>query len=202
MENKINLNSKAYLFLTSNPFIVSYQDGNYKYYCLDKSNKLEENLKKFWKNDSKILFIVSNPFNRDKNESYINSIKFVLSNTSLSFQTIDLCDGTNPAQNLGDYDVLILAGGHVPTQNKFFESINLKEKIKNFEGIILGISAGSMNSADIVYAQPELEGEAIDPNYKRFLKGLNLTKIQVLPHYYSPLINIFTFLLLIFYKKY
>ena len=61
----------------------------------------------------------------------------------------------------------------------------MAERIKSFEGIIIGISAGTMNSAKEVYAQPELEGEAIDPNYKRFIKGLNLTKYQILPHYYS-----------------
>ena len=38
-----------------------------------------------------------------------------------------------------------------------------------------------MNCAQIVYAQPELEGEAIDPKYERFLEGLNLTKFQILP---------------------
>ena len=42
----------------------------------------------------------------------------------------------------------------------------------------MGISAGSMNSSDIVYAQPELDGEVIDHNYKKFFKGLNLTKIR------------------------
>ena len=42
-----------------------------------------------------------------------------------------------------------------------------------------------MNSAQIVYAQPEMDGEAIDPEYKRFLKGLDLTKFQIIPHYYS-----------------
>ena len=81
--------------------------------------------------------------------------------------------------------MIILGGGHVPTQNQFFEQINLFERIKKFEGIIIGISAGTMNCADIVYAQPELDGEAIDPNYKRFLKGLNLTKFQIIPHYHS-----------------
>ena len=42
-----------------------------------------------------------------------------------------------------------------------------------------------MNCAEIVYAQPEMSGEAVDPNYKRFLKGLNLTKYQIIPHYES-----------------
>lgn len=40
-----------------------------------------------------------------------------------------------------------------------------------------------MNCAEVVYAQPELEGEAIDPNYTRFLPGLGLTKAMLLPHY-------------------
>ena len=112
-------------------------------------------------------------------------MKEAFSKTLLSFKSIELFEGKNSNQNLKNYDVIILGGGHVPTQNKFFISINLKEKIKDFEGIIIGISAGTMNCADIVYAQPELDGESIDPNYKRFLKGLNSTKIQVLPHYYS-----------------
>ena len=185
MENKITLNPKAYLFLTSSPFIFSYENGIFINGGLNKANKLEENLKKYWKNNSKILYITSDPSDREMNESIIESTKTELSKTSLTFQSIELCDGTNQNQNLKDYEVIILGGGHVPTQNKFFESINLREKIKDFEGIIIGISAGSMNSADIVYAQPELKGEAIDPNYNRFLKGLNLTKIQVLPHYYS-----------------
>ena len=47
----------------------------------------------------------------------------------------------------------------------------------------MGISAGSMNLASTVYAQPELEGEAADPLYERFLPGLGLTETMLLPHY-------------------
>jgi peptidase E len=77
----------------------------------------------------------------------------------------------------------LLAGGHVPTQNQFFNRIHLKELTKRYEGIIIGISAGTMNCADVVYAQPELDGEAIDPEYQRYLDGLHLTKINILPHF-------------------
>ena len=78
---------------------------------------------------------------------------------------------------------MILGGGHVPTQNRFFHEIGLRELMKEYEGIVVGISAGSMNSADLVYAQPEEEGEAVDPSYRRFLTGLGLTKTMLLPHY-------------------
>lgn len=55
--------------------------------------------------------------------------------------------------------------------------------MRSFDGVLVGISAGTMNSAEVVYAQPELEGEATDPNYQRFLPGLGLTKKMILPHY-------------------
>ena len=47
----------------------------------------------------------------------------------------------------------------------------------------MGISAGSMNCARTVYAQPEMPGEAADPAYQRFIPGLGLTDYNVLPHY-------------------
>ena len=72
MENNIGLNSKAYLFLTSSPFIFSYINNNFINHGLNKANKLEENLKKYWKNDSKILFIVSDPSDKNKNESFVD----------------------------------------------------------------------------------------------------------------------------------
>lgn len=40
-----------------------------------------------------------------------------------------------------------------------------------------------MNSAENVYAQPEKSGEATSKRYKKFLKGLGLTDISVIPHY-------------------
>ena len=49
----------------------------------------------------------------------------------------------------------------------------------NFEGII-GLGAWSINSAVIVYVQPKMTVETIALSYKKFLKGINLTKL-----YYS-----------------
>lgn len=55
--------------------------------------------------------------------------------------------------------------------------------MKSFAGVVIAWSAGSMNSAETVYAHVELPGEAVDPDYKRFLPGLALTKTMILPHY-------------------
>ena len=53
----------------------------------------------------------------------------------------------------------------------------------------MGISAGSMNLADEVYAQPEEPGES-DPEFERFIPGLGLTDVNILPHYQKVKDNI------------
>ena len=80
---------------------------------------------------------------------------------------------------------MVLSGGHVPSQNRFFKEIGLKDRLADFDGLLIAWSAGSMNCADIVYAGPELEGEAIDPNYERWISGLGLTRINIFPHFQS-----------------
>ena len=80
-------------------------------------------------------------------------------------------------------DMVILSGGHVPTQNAFFRKIRLRHLLHKYEGVIMGISAGSMNMAGEVYVQPEEPGESIDPNYKRFAPGLGLTWVNICPHF-------------------
>ena len=66
---------------------------------------------------------------------------------------------------------------------KILDWRGFREKMRRFGGIVMGISAGTMNCADDVYAQPELPGESIDPGYVRHLEGLGLTRLNILPHY-------------------
>ena len=44
----------------------------------------------------------------------------------------------------------MLCGGHVPTQNHFFAQLGLPGLFHNYHGIVLGVSAGSMNAARLV----------------------------------------------------
>ena len=74
-------------------------------------------------------------------------------------------------------------GGHLPTANAFINELNLKELIKDFNGVVLGASGGAMNMAENVYCIPEVEGEHTDKSFNRILKGLALTNINIIPHY-------------------
>ena len=100
-----------------------------------------------------------------------------------NFIPIDGRNGEYAKVLIDNSDMVILGGGHVPTQNRFFQKIGLREILRDYKGIVIGISAGSMNSAETVYSQPELEGEALDPDYEKYLPGLGLTDVNLLPHY-------------------
>ena len=100
--------------------------------------------------------------------------------------SLDVLDGRNrdKAEELAaGADLIVLAGGHVPTQSRFFAEIHLRELLRGFEGVVMGISAGTMNSAGLVYAQPELPGESRSAYYRRLLPGLGITDAMILPHY-------------------
>ena len=63
------------------------------------------------------------------------------------------------------------------------KQLRLKERLADFSGIVVAWSAGSMNSADVVYAGPELPGEAVDPLYERWIPGLGITNVNIFPHF-------------------
>ena len=148
-------------------------------------NKILDNIKKYINKYDNFLFVASNEFDNEATDVYAN-VTFESFNMTLPFENYYILDSRT--EDIADEliqkaDLIFLCGGHVPTQNKFFNNINLKEKIKSTNALIIGGSAGAMNMADTVYCPPELEGEAIDPKFNKVYKGLGLTNINVFPHY-------------------
>jgi peptidase E len=173
------------VFLTSSPGGQIKINGIRTATVLNSDNGFIDMLRKEWKEKSKVLLIAASPDEPEINDSIRNIFAQSFPMSGLDIGCIDICDDRNldVINRIYDYDTIVLSGGHVPTQNKFFEKISLKKQIKNFNGILIGISAGTMNSAEEVYAQPELDGESIDKDYKRFICGLGITSLMILPHY-------------------
>ena len=166
-------------FLTSIPVIPGTLE-------LNPANSFMDELHRRFQSGGRVLFICSNPDVYDKTDFFANEMKGIFENSGFLFGTFTILDRRNEhdaPEMINNSDLIILAGGHVPTQNRFFRRIGLKALLKDYNGILIGISAGSMNSAETVYAQPELDGETTDPEYQRFLPGLGLTKTMLLPHY-------------------
>ena len=166
-------------FLTSSPFGVGSP-------YLNPQNGFIERLRRAVPRRCAALFVCSDPHVPHLTDRFGGDMRFALESAGVSFASFQVLDGRNAADAgalVRRADLIILAGGHVPTQNAFFQKIGLKDLLRGHSGTLIGISAGSMNCAETVYAQPEREGEAASPDYRRFLPGLGLTKIMLLPHY-------------------
>lgn len=167
------------LFLTSSPTLGI--GGS-----LNPANGLIHELKASLPHPIHCLVISSMPDNPAESEHMAIGLSASFARSGLTFERLEVLDSRtkrNASRLIHESNFIILSGGHVPTENRFFHELRLASKLRNYRGIMLGISAGSMNAADVVYATPELEGEAIGPNYMRFLTGIGLTQINILPHY-------------------
>ena len=165
-------------FLTSSPGL---KDGT-----LNPANGVVDALRAALPGPCRALFVCSDPDSFDRKDFYVGELRRSFERSGFRFSEYRVLDRRNPGAAkalLGKSDFVILAGGHVPTQNRFFAEIGLRALLARYGGALMGISAGTMNSAEEVYAQPELPGEAADPLYARFLPGLGLTETVIVPHY-------------------
>ena len=134
----------------------------------------------------RVLLVSAAPDDRGFTDSVKKGMSDCIHASGIGTEKIVMLDRRNTAKApelVRWADWIILCGGHVPTQNRFIHEIGLKELMKGFDGVVMGCSAGSMNCADHVYSHPELPGEARDPQYKRWLRGLGLTDINLVPHF-------------------
>lgn len=153
---------------------------------IDNENGFLDTLKKYLNKRKCMVIISGNPkkiHTKDPNE--ITRQYFALS--GIPFDEYIYVNDLNK-ENIKEYiqkaDCINLFGGHLPTANAFINELNLRELIKDFNGVLIGGSGGAMNMADVVYCKPEAVGEFANKNFKRFLKGLGLTDINIVPHYY------------------
>ena len=153
---------------------------------LDPSNGFVELLKARWPEDARCLMIAAFPGNHAQNDQMTWFYQEAVKNAGLSVACFDLWDDRTAhmtREQLQAYQVIFTAGGHVPTQRRWFESIGLRELLEGYPGLVVGTSAGSMNAAETVYGWPEEPGESLDPNHELFFPGLGLAQTIVLPHY-------------------
>jgi len=175
---KLFLTSSAAGFVTINGISVLREFA--------RANGFLNLLKKQLISPVKCIVMASDPQRYAANDAFASSLGDGFLIDGFQLERVEVCDSRNSktiVDRIDEYNVVFLAGGHVPTQNLFFKSIDLKSRLKNYDGVVIGRSAGSMNCADIVYAQPELVGEAIDPNYERYLDGLGLINFSIIPHF-------------------
>lgn len=170
------------LFFTSNTKHY-YKDNDTTYPKeIDNTNGIVDQIKKLINGNYSILYIASDPNNYEKIDSYSHILFEALKLSNITFSNYLILDNRTK-DKASDYinkvNVIFLSGGDTFIENKFFEEIKLKELLHNYNGIIIGQSAGSINMANSVYNSPE-EGENSEPIY---FEGLGLSNINIEPHF-------------------
>ena len=169
------------LFLTSSPCVISAPRC-----ILTPANGFIRRLKEHLPKYPRMLIVCADPEDHEMTVRFATDFFIAFREAPIPLGGFSVLDGTNADEApflVASSDLIVLMGGHVPTQNQFFRQIRLDSLLRDHPGVIMGISAGTMNAASIVYAQPELTGESLDPKYQRFIPGLGLTDVNILPHY-------------------
>jgi len=175
------------LFVTSSPYIEGAPGA-----FLSNVNGFVDRIRSCLPENPRALFICSDPDDHGGTCRFAAETTAAYAMEGMAFSSYHVLDWKNARrayQLISMTDLIILCGGHVPTQNAFFRKIRLRHLLRHFEGTVVGISAGSMNCADVVYVQPEEPGESVS-EFTRFAPGLGLTGVNILPHYQKVKDNI------------
>ena len=122
-------------FLTSSPVIPGTLE-------LNPANSFMDELHRRFQNSGRVLFICSNPDVYDKTDFFANEMKGIFENSGFSFGSFTILDSRNEhdaPELINNADLIILAGGHVPTQNRFFRRIGLKALHPEYQRFLPGL---------------------------------------------------------------
>ncbi len=175
------------LFVTSSPYIEGADRA-----LLSNRNHFVDRIRDVLPTNPNVVFVCSNPDDHEGTCRFAAETTAAFLEAGIAFGSYQVLDGTTVPRAyamISHSDLVILGGGHVPTQNTFFRKIRLRHLLHKYQGVVVGISAGSMNSADLVYVQPEDPGESV-PEFTRFAPGLGLTGVNICPHYQKVKDNI------------
>ena len=170
------------LFFTSNTKHYHKVNGKKIPNEIDNTNGIVDQIKERINENNTILYMASNPENSKEIDSYASLFFEGLALSGINFSEYLILDNRtkdNAKEYIKKANVIFLSGGDTYIENDFFKQVHLKELLKNFDGIIIGQSAGSINMAEFVYNSPE-EKEESEPIY---FEGLGLSNINIEPHF-------------------
>lgn len=159
---------------------------------ITETNGFRGMLLKYWKQPSRCLFMSCDPYKFEENDMTLIFYREAFKRSGFEVECFDMLDARYKDdfdfERFASYDVLIFGSGRMPDQYALMKELHLREFLQGegdvtFDGIVLGISAGAMNCAEIAYNWPEEPGDTIDPEFQLFYQGLGVVKTQILPHF-------------------
>ena len=133
---------------------------------MDNSNGIVDQIKNSLIDNKKIVFVTSDMNkSRESVMSYANITFDSMKMVGISFDEYLILDREsmkNANKYIDGANLVFLCGGDTYKQHEFFEAINLRELLSNYDGLVIGQSAGALNMALNVFNSPE-EQENSEP---------------------------------------
>lgn len=172
------------VFLTSILYTHHYDDNGRRIpIAFDDKNSILLNIRKNLKSANRLVVVANDPNDALDNDDKLETVRESFGLAGVDFKESVMLDGRNgnaASEVISRADIVILTGGKCVRQKEFFGEIGLKEILKNYDGIVIGVSAGSMNLGKIVANFPE---ETADLGEPRWLEGMGFVDEIIIPHY-------------------
>ena len=160
-----------------------------KYYCsgfdIDDAfgHGLGEMFKSELKDTKSIVYIPAGESRVEKaKEKYIPLFNNYFKNNGIEFENINIItpdiDSNKAKELINNASFIMLMGGNPFEQKEMLQNLNIIDELKNYNGIMLGMSAGAMNMSKYIIIVPCSEEY---PDF-RIEKGLNLDNLSIYPH--------------------
>ncbi len=164
---------------------IKDEEGNHIPIPIEDTNGMLTNIKNSLKKTTRFVSVANNPISFEENDERARQLfeSITLTFGKDKFQEKILLDNRNmdKAESiLKDADFIFLQGGKCLQQMEFFRSINLKAILSNFDGVVVGGSAGAMNLCDTIANFPE---ELVDLDEPRWFQGLGFYDQIIIPHF-------------------
>ncbi len=118
----------------------------------------------------------------EKTDDYVRFFLLMFEEKGIHFEKAYVVDGRMTAEEakkaVSEADVIWLSGGDTPTQFAYFQKYGLDEVIRQHKGVIIGMSAGSINLAETAICTI-----ACKHAKQEIYHGLGCVNITVEPHF-------------------
>jgi len=118
----------------------------------------------------------------EKTDQYFQFFLNMFEDIDIHFQKSYIVDARMSADDMkrtiSDADVVWLSGGNTPVQFYYFQKYGLENVIKQHKGIVIGMSAGSINMAKTAICTLSCGHDKL-----RIYNGLGCVDISVEPHF-------------------
>lgn len=140
-------------------------------------------LKTYIKTGMNFVFVASEfKMIHEKTDLYCDNILKMFSDCGITFDSVNVIDSRMAKETTKDTvrnaDVLWLAGGDTPTQFGYLESYGLIPYIREQKGVIIGMSAGSINMAKTAVCTLTCGHDELE-----IYEALGLVEFSVEPHF-------------------